>query len=321
VLLALFLGISGGKGSAPLVGTGSEPTPLMPDSSGTIPLECGIVIEDVFNVDFESSSVEMIFWLWVRDQTEPYPLEGFLDIKGVTSLRQGPMYTDTLYRDGQMYFLTQAEFHVKVLNPLEDYRFPLNDQRIELQIELLRDFAAEVDVKVDERDFVIRPQFVQEWEIRDGDVEVVEADAGSTFGNFDENANRYKAIRVRYQLVRDTFPLFIKSFAVVFISFFLALFSFFMPNSKSEEKISLIVGGLFTAIGNMYIVSANQSGQARLTLVDQVHILTFAFLVFFAAMAVIEQRWNWRNNLKFDVFMFVGSIVLYALILLRLCMM
>jgi hypothetical protein len=310
LLLALFAG-AWSPSFAQGRGEGRQPLPQ---------LRCGVVIEDIFNIDYKSSTIEAIFWLWVRSTDGPYPIADYLDIKGATETSMSAVMVDTLLHEGKIHYLTQAEFHVELLTDLDDSRYPLDKQHVELIIELFLHYAADVQLIIDSDDLSIRPEFVQTWRVENSKASVIETQTSSNFGYFTEKASSYKALKVEYDLVRDQLPLFIKVFFVVFISFFLAAISFFLPNSKSEEKISLIIGALFTAIGNMYIVSSSTGERPELGLLDEIHLTTFTFLLFFAAMAIVEQRGSWKNNLRFDVLMFGCSTLLYAGLVTWMCL-
>ena len=268
----------------------------------------------MFNLDYEKSTIEIIFWLWVRSKENPYPLKDYIDIRGATALEMGGVFVDTLESEGELFYLTQAEIHAEILSAFDDSRYPLDDQHVELVIEFTHFFAEDVTVRLAEDDLAVNPEYLQTWRITNIQSSIFEAQSESTFGYFTNKANAYKALKVEYDLTRRKFPLFIKVFFVVFISFFLAAISFFLPNSKSEEKISLIIGALFTAIGNLYIVSAQTGERPELGLIDEIHLTTFSFLLFFSVMAIIEQRKDWKNNLKFDAVLFCLSTLLYSMI-------
>jgi hypothetical protein len=312
-----FFGMVHAWGAGAMDFSGGDSTSTDPDY--VVELHCGAVIEDIFNIDYKSSTVELVFWLWTRSHEGPYPLVDFVDIKGATDIKVGELFIDTLYVGDSIYYLTQAQFHVKMLADLDDSRYPLDDQQISLVVEFIQEFADNMELTTTPQDLLIEPEFVQSWRIQDERAEVVETHIESTFGFFSKKAHAYKALQIEYTLTRKKLPLYMKAFFVVFVSFFLAAISFFLPNSKSEEKISLIIGALFTAIGNMYIVVSQTGGKPELGLVDQVHMLTFAFLLFFAVMAIIEQRGNWKNNLRFDFAIFLLSTAVYAASVAAIC--
>ena len=91
--------------------------------------------------------------------------------------------------------------------------------------------------------------------------------------------------------------------------------SFFLPNQKSEEKVAIVVGALFAAIGNKYITESIIPISNDFGLSDQIHFITILFILLFILFAIIEQRRGFKDSIKFDILVFLGSSILYALII------
>lgn len=89
--------------------------------------------------------------------------------------------------------------------------------------------------------------------------------------------------------------------------------SVFIPNKNSEQKLSLIVGSLFTAIGNKYITESYLPISDQFNLSDKLHLITFIFIAFFSIYAIFEQRARLKDDFKKDFYVFVISIVIYIL--------
>ena len=128
-------------------------------------LQCGVVIEDMFNLDYEKSTIEIIFWLWVRSKENPYPLKAYIDIRGATALEMGGVFVDTLESEGELFYLTQVEIHAEILSAFDDSRYPLDDQHVELVIEFTHFFAEDVTVRLAEDDLAVNPEYLQTWRI------------------------------------------------------------------------------------------------------------------------------------------------------------
>jgi hypothetical protein len=113
-------------------------------------------------------------------------------------------------------------------------------------------------------------------------------------------------------LVRDSWNLFFKSFLTLFVSVVLASISLFYPNSCSEEKMGLIVGSLFTAVGNKYVTDGYLP-LSNFNLSDKLHLLTIVLITLIALFAIVEQRSRIKDNLRLDLTMFVGTLILFTL--------
>jgi hypothetical protein len=92
------------------------------------------------------------------------------------------------------------------------------------------------------------------------------------------------------------------------------------PNDHSEEKIGLIVGSLFTTVGNKYVTDDILPIQNVLNLSDKLHLLTIFIITLIATHAILEQRLKLRNSLKNDLIafaffsmLFFGGMALFTL--------
>ena len=105
-------------------------------------------------------------------------------------------------------------------------------------------------------------------------------------------------------------------FKEVFGSLFLAALNLFLPNKLSEEKFALIVGSIFIAIGNKYIIETYLPFSDNINLCDILHVITLFFIAFFTIYAIYEQRSNSKDSLKLDFKIFTYSILFYFLLVL-----
>ncbi len=79
--------------------------------------------------------------------------------------------------------------------------------------------------------------------------------------------------------------------------------------------ISSVIGALFAAIGNKYITESIIPISNDFGLSDQIHFITILFVLFFILFAIIEQRKGLKDSIKFDFLIFLGSSILYILII------
>ena len=87
--------------------------------------------------------------------------------------------------------------------------------------------------------------------------------------------------------------------------------SLLYPNENSEEKIGLIVGSLFTTVGNKYVTDGILPIQNSLNLSDKLHFLTILVITLIAAFAIIEQRFKLPNRNKTDFIVFLIFSILF----------
>jgi hypothetical protein len=121
----------------------------------------------------------------------------------------------------------------------------------------------------------------------------------------------YPRLEISLDLERDKWNVFIKLFITLFIALFLSASSILLPLKMSEEKFGLIVGSLFTAIGNKYITDDLLPMSGNFNLSDRIHLLTFVFITLMTFLAIIEQRYRIIMSRKMDLILFVGVLFIY----------
>jgi hypothetical protein len=134
----------------------------------------------------------------------------------------------------------------------------------------------------------------------------------SDFGNL-KGIKEVDAISLNLELSRNAWPIYFKLFSILFLSFILACLSFFLPNQKSEEKVAIVVGALFTSIGNKYITESIIPMSNNFGLSDQIHFTTLFFILLIIMFAIYELRRKIRDSILLDSSIFAIFLVIYAI--------
>jgi hypothetical protein len=80
--------------------------------------------------------------------------------------------------------------------------------------------------------------------------------------------------------------LLIKMTTGLYVAFLISLLVFTILPPDSESRIGLAVGGLFAAVGNKYIVESIVPTSTQTTLVDNLHNVTFLFILIIVAAVI-----------------------------------
>jgi hypothetical protein len=192
--------------------------------------------------------------------------------------------------------------------------FPFDKNLIKLDIELVAHYVGDVKINLDQNNSRFNPELQKQWVIKMLPIEHQKIQWGSEFGSL-KNLNQGDSISSTIELSRNAWPIYFKLFSILFLSFILASMSFFLPNEKSGEKVSIVVGALFAAIGNKYITESIIPISNDFNLSDQIHFITILFILLFILFAIIEQRRVFKDSIKFDFSIFLGSSILYILII------
>ena len=84
--------------------------------------------------------------------------------------------------------------------------------------------------------------------------------------------------------------MFQKLFLTVFIALSVALLSFFIHPSGIDSRFGLLVGSLFAAIANQYVVSNSLPLAGTVTLVDTIHQLAYMVILLCLGLSLLSLR-------------------------------
>jgi len=111
----------------------------------------------------------------------------------------------------------------------------------------------------------------------------------------------------------------VKLLTGAYVAFLISCFVFFISSENQDSRFGLCVGGLFAAIGNKYIVESTVPSSTVNTLMDDVHNITFMFILVIVGIIIISlSLFNSGNDrkraisLKLDKYAFWTLIGLYT---------
>jgi hypothetical protein len=106
-----------------------------------------------------------------------------------------------------------------------------------------------------------------------------------------------------------------------YVAFLISCLVFFLSSEYQDSRFGLCVGGLFAAIGNKYIVESIVPTSTTNTLMDNVHNLTFSFILLVVLITMISlnlfhtgDEKKIRLSKKIDRTCFYAIISIYAII-------
>ena len=253
-------------------------------------IKVGISIEDVYNIDYSSSTFDIVFWIWINSNKEIYQTEKFMDIIGSTNVEYSYIYNDTLSNG---IFHTERKVTARILNKFDVNNFPFDELKLNLFLEFFKEKSGKLDVEFDYGESNLKPDYIGSDNNKFKVIKPIISSKfyESNYGNTEVGKSvSYEEIKIPLILVRDKWNIFSKIFITLFIAFILASSSVLLPANSSEEKFGLIVGSLFTSIGNKYITDEMLPITSNFNLSDRIHLLTFLFITFIALFSVMEQR-------------------------------
>lgn len=276
-------------------------------------IEVGLWVEDIYNIDYVDRTFEAVFWIWINSKEEYYELEEYIDYNNAVETSCSMLYEEKL-EDGRYH--AECKVRAKFLNKFKVNSFPYDHQIIHLNMEFIKEPANLCFVKLSPKRLCnFSPENIEDFENKKfkSDLTLYVENYKTNFGNYNLGKSAsYNRLEIDIHLDRHANTIALKLFITLLIAFLLASSSILLPLDMSEEKIALIVGSLFTAIGNKYITDGMLPFSGNFNLSDTLHILTFIFITIMSFYAVIEQRYRIDRSKKWDMFVFIGVQVIFV---------
>jgi len=290
-------------------------------------LRMGLYIDNICNIDYQNQTYTVVCYIWNNTIGEFINLESDLDF--LNYLEKDLLYDekDSAFIEGVWYYSHMIKVKCVVLNDYDLRYFPFDNITLRLQMELLSHFSGEKDVLIDTTNSHLIPDFLKEWRVQNAEISLSQNSWNSNFGDFEEDSltigeDEFKTkgknslplfdtLNAKISLKRDSWGIYFKLFFVLFLSLIMAASSVFLPNEKSEEKISIIVGGLFASIGNKYITDSIIPVMDSFGLSDRLHLITIFGLLVLVLYAIYEQRLRLNDSVKKEIAIFSSVILIY----------
>jgi hypothetical protein len=283
------------------------------DSSQSKPeIKVGMWIDQLGNLDYENNTCEIIAYVWVTSEDLKYNLENSVDF--TNSWENEILYyeMDSIVTKEKIVFNELVKVKIKYISNFKLNSFPFDTNEILLTIELTGHFPGELNIIVDQSNSKINSGVNPEWKISMSPLTYKKNKWDSDYGNL-KGIKEVDAIQTKLVLNRNAWPIYFKLFSILFLAFILASLSFFLPNQKSEEKVAIVVGALFTAIGNKYITESIIPMSNNFGLSDQIHFTTLFFILLIIMFAIYELRRKIKDSIFLDIIIFASFLVVYSI--------
>jgi hypothetical protein len=281
-------------------------------------IQVGLYIEMVHGIDYVNGQYEVVFYLWINSKERVYNVQEEIDISNSLETEFSNEYIDSSINGDYHY---ECKVRATILNHFDIRNYPFDTQSIGLKLEFGNYSIDDLEIELDKNHSKIKPERTEGWNSKVNYFKTGFINYGSDFGDVNSDKSiDYPSIDIKLDLYRNSWNLYFKSFLTLFLSFILASVSMLYPNDHSEEKIGLIVGSLFTTVGNKYVTDDILPIQNVLNLSDKLHLLTIFIITLIATYAILEQRFKIKDSVRNDFlafgffsFLFFGGIVFFTL--------
>ena len=162
-----------------------------------------------------------------------------------------------------------------------------------------------------------------EWEIIKTDFRVGETNYQTSFGDPESESTQSSRFEIEMDIERlDSMLILFKLITGILVAFLISSCVFWIKPINTDPRFGLCVGGLFAAIGNKYIVESIVPSTNEVTLLDNLHNITFVAIFIIIIISVISLNIYERDTEKsiklsrrIDLISFASIVSVYMILL------
>jgi hypothetical protein len=280
----------------------------------------GIYINSLYDFKLEEKNFIADFWLWQTYKNDSLNFENVVEVTNSKSAE----FSHFSYEKKANINWTSQKCKAQVRQDWDVSRFPFDNQVLRIEIEDSKYNSSQVVYVVDGENSRIDSSFnSKEWCIKRFSVKADEHIYKTTYGDPElSGQSAYPRVVVEIEISRcNSWRMLIKMLTGAYVAFLISCLVFFISSQNQDSRFGLCVGGLFTAIGNKYIVESIVPSTSGSSLMDNVHSITFAFILLIVCIIIVSLRLfesgddrKKQLSLKLDRWSFFSVIILYILI-------
>jgi hypothetical protein len=226
------------------------------------------------------------FWMWIIYKNDSLNFEDNMEVRNSKSVE----FTNYSFEEqGAVNWVTQKS-KTQVMHKWDVSRFPFDEQHMQIEIEDAEHDTSSVVYAIDKINSKLDQSAINtEWYVAGFNIKDTIQTYATTYGNPKlSGTSSYPKVTAEVVLRRScSWILLGKMLTGAYVAFLISCLVFFLSSEYQDSRFGLCVGGLFAAIGNKYIVESMVPTSTTNTLMDNVHNLTFTFILLVVLLTMI----------------------------------
>jgi hypothetical protein len=282
--------------------------------------KAGIYITNLYDFKMDEKSFMADFWLWFNYRNDSLKMEGGTDI---TNSKSADFSNFSLEKKSDINWVSQ-KCRAQISQQWDLSCFPFDRQVLKIDIEDSQYDTARMVYTADILNSRIDPAVNStEWDIKNFTVKQHIRTYATSYGDpLLAGKSTYPGISAEITLQRKgSWVKLMKMLTGAYVAFLISILVFFISSENQDSRYGLCVGGLFTAIGNKYIVESSVPSSSGNTLMDNAHNLTFIFILLIILVVTISLHFFETGNpqkrklsLKIDIWSSLLFLMAYITI-------
>ncbi|KOY86268.1 hypothetical protein AD998_09020 [bacterium 336/3] len=248
----------------------------------------GIFITDIYDLNLADKSFAAQFWLWGLYKNDSIKI---LENMELTGAKDHEYSLSTTERRGKYNYATQKG-KATFKKDWNITNFPFDRQKLAITIESGDAEHNELVYLADTKNSSYDASHIkiEGWKISKFETKAEVKSYTSNYGDPEITGKaQYSSFIATITLERDGWGLFFKLFTGLYVAFAISLLPFFM-GPENAERFGVLVGALFAAVANKYVVDSILPETNDYTLVDKIHVLAFVYVLISLIMTVLAYR-------------------------------
>ncbi|MDP9078865.1 MAG: hypothetical protein M3O71_15660 [Bacteroidota bacterium] len=247
----------------------------------------GLDLKNIYDLKPEDYAYTASCWLWFDFKNRAFdPLKN----TEIINAKQSDFF-DQYYAEADQHMQLASE--TAKLTLIHDWQlknYPFDRQNLLIELEAGLD-TGKMILKTAPGSFrIYQEMHLPGWHIIGYSSRETIAPYNSDFGErLLHGKSSYSRITYQVSIARDYWGLFFKLLIGLYFSFAVAYLVFFVPPAR-DQRFGLSIGGLFAAFGNKYVMDNNIPSSISFSFVDQIHDLTFLFILATLVLSVCSLR-------------------------------
>lgn len=252
-------------------------------------VKVGVFVKSIYDVSMANGEFSTAFDLWFLHKKDSLEIEKNFEIANNKTFQVQSSSVEKV--NGWNW--VSAKIVGKMQQDWVTHNFPFDKQVLLIKLENTLYDSRQVVFEPDVAGSKLDKNFsLTGWKIEKFEIKHNPSKYETSYGDpsLSEESSEYSAVDILIYIKRNSWGLFFKVFLGLYIALLISSLVFVVPAADLNSKFGLAIGGLFAAVGNKYIVDSSLPESNAFTLSDQIHALTFSFILLYILLSAITHR-------------------------------
>jgi hypothetical protein len=249
----------------------------------------GLYLNSIYDFNIEEKSFMADFWVWMNYKNDSLKFDDALELPNSKTTEFKHYSVEKI---GGINWATQ-KCKAQIIHQWDVSKFPFDEQLLTIELEDARYDASDLIYIADTVNSKIDSSFnSKEWRVLSFKLKQDQRVYQTTYGNPAlTGTSVYPRVIAQVVISRNnSWMMLVKMLTGAYVAFLISSLVFFVSSENQDSRFGLCVGGLFAAMGNKYIVESVIPGSTSNTLMDNVHNLTFTFILIIVGFIIVSLR-------------------------------